>query len=84
MKNTSIFVAKAISFGDALSLKSLAMAYMRSSVLLSIYSNSSAFDIESNFAIYTWSTPISRERTAFKRLSSIVLPTLMTSPVAFI
>ena len=31
-----------------------------------------------------WLTPISSERTAFKRLSSIVRPMAITSPVAFI
>ena len=31
-----------------------------------------------------WQTPVSSERTAFSRLSSIVRPTAITSPVAFI
>ena len=43
-----------------------------------------ALEMSVNFSIYRWSTPISSDRTAFRRLSSIVRPMLMTSPVAFI
>ena len=39
---------------------------------------------ESNLAMCRWFLLSSRERMAFKRLSSKLRPTLITSPVAFI
>ena len=38
----------------------------------------------SNFLWWMWQTPVSSDRTAFRSDSSIVRPTDMTSPVAFI
>ena len=60
------------------------MAKMRSSVPILMYSISSSIGMWWNFGMYTWLTPISSERIAFRRLSSIVRPMLITSPVAFI
>ena len=65
-------------------LKSCAIANILSFVpvfISSIHTWRSSF---SNFFMCRWFTPVSKERTAFNRLSSNVLPTLITSPVAFI
>jgi len=61
-----------------------AIAKIRSSVPPLMYSRSSSDFQSSNFFMCRWYTPISSERMALSKLSSNVLPTLMTSPVAFI
>ena len=64
--------------------RSSAMANSRSSVPMETYLRSAASGVLSNLGMCMWQTPISKERTAFKKLSSSVRPMLITSPVAFI
>ena len=64
--------------------KSSVMAKMPSSRASLIYSKSASSVYPSNFGLWTWQTPVSRERTDFRKHSDSVLPMPMTSPVAFI
>ncbi|OPZ70198.1 MAG: hypothetical protein BWY81_00050 [Firmicutes bacterium ADurb.Bin467] len=84
MNKRSILVALAMTPGSAPRRSNSAIANTRSSVPIDTYCRSAASGVLSNFGMCTWHTPISSERTAFNRLSSIVRPTDMTSPVAFI
>ena len=59
-------------------------AKMLSSLLSAMYATSSSRVILSNFAMWKWHTPVSKERTDFKKHSSRVEPMPITSPVAFI
>ena len=60
------------------------MACMRSSVGVEMYSRSFSSLQSSNFFLWMWQQPDSRERIALRMLSSRVRPIDITSPVAFI